>query len=115
MTTVDVAELADRPTGPECADAGAPRPRHVVAFAPVNGERREPLFVSDRTVRILQLSDGTRTVLEIAREIGSGRKRAGHARALRQIEELFQSGLLWLRERQLDRIEAAWPAAVHAR
>jgi hypothetical protein len=115
MTIFDVAELADWPPEPGCAQAGTPRPRHVVAFASANGERREPLFVSDRTARILQLSDGTRTVLEIAEEIGSSHKRAGRERVLRQVEELFLSGLLWLQERQLDRIEVASPAAVHSR
>jgi glycosyltransferase involved in cell wall biosynthesis len=101
MTTIDVAELSDRPAEPGRAAAGTRR--HVVAFAPVNDERREPLFISDRTARILQLSDGTRTVLEIAEEIEPEDKRAGRARALRQIEEMFLSGLLWLNEP--DRIE----------
>jgi len=39
-------------------------------FAKVNGERREPLFVSDSTAQVLELSgrgDGLRTVLEMRR------------------------------------------------
>jgi glycosyltransferase involved in cell wall biosynthesis len=111
MTTFDPSELRDGQTEP----AAAPRPRHVVAFAQVNGERREPLFLSDRTARILELSDGTRTVLEIAEEIGSGGRRAGGKRALRQIEELFVSGLLWLQEAEVDRSEAYSPSSAQIR
>jgi glycosyltransferase involved in cell wall biosynthesis len=91
MTMVDVSELEDEKAGPE-------RPRHVIAFAQVNGGRREPLFVSDLTARILQLSDGTRTVQEIAAEIGSEDRHGDGQQAFRQIEELFVSGLLWLHE-----------------
>jgi glycosyltransferase involved in cell wall biosynthesis len=109
MTTVDVSEMRDGKTEP---DAGAPRPRHVVAFAEVNGERREPLFVSDQTARILELSDGTRTVLEIAKEIGSGDRQAGGKRALRQIEEMFVSGLLGLQETEMDCTQATRPVPV---
>jgi glycosyltransferase involved in cell wall biosynthesis len=91
MITIDVSELR--------AGKPAPRPRHVVAFAQTNGERREPLFVSDQAARLLELSDGTRTVGEIVRQVaGSSRLFRGRAGALRQIEELFVSGLLWLQE-----------------
>jgi hypothetical protein len=94
MTTFDASELEDGRTArrPPC-------PRHVVAFAQVNGERREPLFVSDQTARILELSDGTRTALEIAAEIDSTDRHGDSQRGLQQIEALFVSGLLWLRER----------------
>jgi hypothetical protein len=89
MTRFDVSELDDGKAGPAPAC-----PRHVIAFAQVNGERREPLFVSDQTARILRLSDGTRTAQQIAAEIGSEDRQQG----LRQIEELFVAGLLWLHE-----------------
>jgi glycosyltransferase involved in cell wall biosynthesis len=111
MTTFDASELRNGKTAPSSPTAVAPRPRHVVAFAQVGGERREPLFVSDQTARILELSDGTRTVLEIAKEIRSGNRRAGGKRALRQIEELFVSGLLWLQEAEIDRGEAYSPSS----
>jgi hypothetical protein len=91
----DVSGLEDGKAGPE-----PPRPRHVIAFAQVNGERREPLFVSDQTARILQLSDGTRTAQEIAAEIASEDRHGDGQQGLRQIEELFVSGLLWLHERR---------------
>jgi hypothetical protein len=107
MIAIDVSELRAGKTEPEHPAAGTPRPRHVVAFAQANGGRREPLFVSDQTARILELSDGTRTVIEIVREIGSENPPKGEGGALRQIEELFVSGLLWLREAESDHVEAA--------
>jgi hypothetical protein len=106
MMTFDVSELLAGQTEQGFPAVRTPRPRHVVAFAQANGERREPLFVSDRTARIIELSDGTRTALEIAKEIGLGNRRAGTGQGLRQIEELFMSGLLWLHEGQIERIES---------
>jgi glycosyltransferase involved in cell wall biosynthesis len=111
MLTVDVAELVDGQTEPQRPTARVARPRHVIAFARMNGDRREPLFVSDQTARILELSDGTRTALKIAKEIGSGNRQAGIRRNLRRIEELFVSGLLWLHEGQTDRMEVTPPAS----
>jgi hypothetical protein len=104
MITFDVSAMrrgneADVPAAP------TPQPRHVVAFALANGERREPLFVSAQTARILELSDGTRTVQEIVKETGSGNP-GGSRRALRQVEELFVSGLLWLQEPPSERVAA---------
>jgi glycosyltransferase involved in cell wall biosynthesis len=105
MLTFDVSDLVDART----EAARAPRSRHVVAFAQVSGERREPLFVSDETARILERSDGTLTALEIATETGTDNQSEGVRRGLRQIEELFVSGLLWLHERRIDRIEDGRP------
>jgi glycosyltransferase involved in cell wall biosynthesis len=105
MLAFDVSDLVDGRTEPASPAAPAPYSRHVVAFAPVNGERREPLFVSRGTARILQLSDGTRTAREIAAEI----PRPSARRTLRAIEELFVSGLLRLQEGRIDRIGADQP------
>jgi hypothetical protein len=99
MITIDVSELRAGKPEPLDTAKSAPRPRHVVAFAQTNGERREPLFVSDQTARLLELSDGTRTVGDIVRQAaGLANPPAGRAGALRQIEELFVSGLLWLQQ-----------------
>jgi glycosyltransferase involved in cell wall biosynthesis len=106
VMTLDVSDLVDDQTEPEGPAARPPRPRHVVAFAQANGERRVPLFVSDETVRILELSDGTRTAREIAAELGSGTRNAGGG-GLQQIEECFVSGLLWLHEGRIDRVETS--------
>jgi hypothetical protein len=104
MLTFDVSALVDGQVEPRRPAVGTEGPRHVVAFAQVNGERREPLFVSEGTARILELSDGTRTALEIVAELGSGTRNAGGG-GLQQIEELFVSGLLWFHEGRIDRIE----------
>jgi glycosyltransferase involved in cell wall biosynthesis len=77
--------------------------RHVVAFTQMNDERRDPLFISDEMARILDLCDGTRTALEIAAKIDPDSPDGGVRRGLRQIEELFVSGLLSLDERVSDR------------
>jgi glycosyltransferase involved in cell wall biosynthesis len=106
MMTFNVSELVDGQIESERRAIRTPRRRHVVAFAQVNGERREPLFVSDTTAQVLELSDGTRTALEIAAEIGSGKQRGGIPRGLQEIEELFVSGLLWLHEERIERIGA---------
>jgi len=106
MMTFDVSALEDGRAETGYRAVRTPRPRHVAAFARMNGERREPLFVSDETARILQLSDGTRTALEIVAELGSG-TRNGDGRGLQQIEELFVTGLLRLQDGPIDRIEAA--------
>jgi hypothetical protein len=105
MMTFDASELVDGQSGPKCMAIQTPRSRHVVAFSQVNGERREPLFISDLAARILELSDGARTAMEIATEVGSDQRSEGVTGALRQIEELFVSGLLWLHDRRIDSIE----------
>ena len=109
MLTIDVTELVNGQTEP-ARSARRPHPRHVVAFAQANGHRREPLFISDVTARILELSDGTRTALEVAAEVGA-RERLADGAGLQQIEELFVSGLLRLQDGRLDRIESSFPGS----
>jgi hypothetical protein len=108
ILTIDVSELVDSQTEPAQPAARRPRPRRVVAFAQMNGERREPLFISDATARILELSDGKRTAREIAAEIAS-ESQYGDGGGLQQIEELFVSGLLRLHDGRIDRVESARP------
>ncbi len=103
MLTTDVSELVDRKTAP-ARTIHRPHPRHVVAFAQENGHRREPLFINDVTAQILELSDGTRTVSGIAARIEAGNRLVDGA-GLRQIEELFVTGLLRLQDRRIERIE----------
>jgi len=107
--TFDVSDLVDDQTKPAHPGARTPRSRHVVAFAQMNGERREPLFISDLAARMLELSDGTRTALEIATEVGLDYRSEGVPGALRQIEKLFVSGLLWLLEGRIGSIGSVTP------
>jgi hypothetical protein len=111
MLTIDVSELVDGQTEPSRPAARGPRPRRVVTFAQENGERREPLFISDRTARILELSDGTRTARDIAAELASGSQHVDGG-GLQQIEELFVSGLLRLHDGRIDRVESARPDTI---
>ena len=107
LLTVDVTALVEdaiAPNGP----MRVPRSRRVAAFAAADGERRDPLFISERTARILELSDGTRTAQEIAVQIAPQNRRAGLRRALRGIEELFVAGLLSFAERRFDGAETGW-------
>jgi hypothetical protein len=100
MLTFDVTDLAGGR-----GDAPAQRIRHIAAFAQRSGQRREPLFVSAEVARIVELSDGTRTVLQIAAQVGPHHSDAEIRNWLRQIEELFLSGLLWLREPPVDQAQ----------
>jgi glycosyltransferase involved in cell wall biosynthesis len=100
MMTFDVSEL-EPPKETRRQAARRPRPRHVVAFASATGERREPLFISDGTARILELSDGTRTALEVAAQACSNNGHTVSPDGLEQIEELFRSGLLMLQDVQI--------------
>jgi glycosyltransferase involved in cell wall biosynthesis len=110
LCRVDVTDLSDEQGASEGPAERSPRSRHVAAFAPKSGERREPLFVSDIAARVLELSDGRRTAREIAAEIVGGNHSAVAVRQmLRTIEKLFVSGLLWLQEEPIDHQGAAPP------
>lgn len=107
LLTVDVTELTDG--GPKSNGAGSPRSRSVAAFASTDGERREPLFISDGAARILELSDGTRTAGDIAAQVANNNCRAGVRRTLRGVEELFVAGLLSLQDQRIDHVESNRP------
>ena len=68
-------------------------PSHLVAFRCTGQERRQPLLVDATTARILQLSDGTRTVAQVAGELGHDKTIDDH---LEWIEELFRCQLIHL-------------------
>lgn len=103
MLKFDTTDLMDGEAGPDARTAGAPRIRYVVAFAQAGESRREPLFVSERAAQILELCDGTRTAAEIVAAFASSNRAAGAQRTLKAIEDMFVSGLLWLRQEPLDR------------
>ncbi len=79
-----------------------PRRSYIVAFGGAEGERRDPLLVDELTVRILRLSDGTRTAMEIAGAlIGDGDPSAGDD-SIAWIEDLFLLGLLSLQDSRAE-------------
>lgn len=91
-----------------------PRPSYIVAFGRSEKGRRGPLLVDSLTARILQLSDGTRTALEIARELDHGADMSAVAENLKWIESLFVSGLIGLRARGVDHPNRPVQSEVHA-
>ena len=108
LLTVDVTALVEDAIVPNGPAMQVPPSRRVAAFAAGDRERRDPLFISEGTARILELSDGTRTAQEIAAQIAPENRRAGLRHALRSIEELFVAGLLSLAERRIDGAETGW-------
>ena len=104
VRTFDASDLTDGE--PVQGNPAGPHQRHVVAFAQTDGIRRNPFFVGEGTARVLQLSDGTRTALEIATDIEARKPDEVGRRGLQYIEELFVAGLLWLQEERIDSSEA---------
>jgi hypothetical protein len=88
----DARSLADLPTVPR------PGPGYILAFGYCESREQDPLMVDARTVRILELSDGTRTALEIARQLHREDRTSKRENCLEWIEGLFVSGLLGLRD-----------------
>ena len=74
------------------------RPSYVVVFAPAKGRRSGPLLVDSATARILQLSEGRLTALEIATQLESEEGTTSAGDSLAWIEELFRRGLIGLRD-----------------
>ena len=97
MITFDASELMDNQTEAGSRAVDVPRLRHVVAFARGSGERREPVFIGHELATILELSDGKRTALEIAEQVGVDNENVTK-KVLKQIENMFVAGLLWLHE-----------------
>jgi glycosyltransferase involved in cell wall biosynthesis len=93
----DVSQFLGVSTAEQLPTRPTRRQSYIVAFARSLRPRRDPLLVDGVTVRILQLSDGIRTVSEIVEELG---RAAILTRAMRDptiwLETLFVRGLLWL-------------------
>jgi glycosyltransferase involved in cell wall biosynthesis len=100
IITFDATELAEQQTK---VRRRKPSPRNMVAFAQANGERTERLLISDISVRILKLSDGTVTTQEIAARLGAEDPWANVPETLRLVEDMFVAGLLRLQEARDNR------------
>jgi glycosyltransferase involved in cell wall biosynthesis len=98
LLNFDVSEMAQSPKTSGRSPRRIRHTRNFVIFAQANGDARERLLVSEVGVRILELSDGTRSACEIAREIEMKNPQAEGEQPLRAIEEMFAAGLLWLSE-----------------
>jgi glycosyltransferase involved in cell wall biosynthesis len=98
IITFDAAELLEPRVKRRRTVMPKPCQRNFAAFAQANGARREPFFVSERMIRILSLSDGTRSAQDIAARMHEDNLSLDQPDALHIIKELFVAGLLWLRE-----------------
>jgi glycosyltransferase involved in cell wall biosynthesis len=107
LIALDASDLPDSEASQ--TRPSAPPQRHVVAFAQVDGIRRDPFFVGEGTARVLQLSDGTRTALEIAKDIDARNPRKRGPPGLQHIEDLFVAGFLLLQDERIDPAKAAQP------
>ncbi len=75
-----------------------PGPSYLVVFGQSNGARRDPLVIDAVTARILMLCDGTRTAVELVKELAPEADVSIEATNLEWLENLFVSDLIWLRE-----------------
>jgi glycosyltransferase involved in cell wall biosynthesis len=87
MRVRTLADLPKRPTLRSC---------HVAVFGASDQGQRGPLLVDAMTARILELSDGTRTVAEIVGKLAKGK--VTEQVILEWIESLFVRDLISLRE-----------------
>jgi glycosyltransferase involved in cell wall biosynthesis len=85
--------MADLPARPTLG------PSYIIAFAGQD-EAREPLLIDRKTTRILELSDGSRTVAEILERLKLERLLTKADDELAWIEGLFVGGLVRLVSRQ---------------
>jgi glycosyltransferase involved in cell wall biosynthesis len=93
---------------PQLSESGT---KHIVAFSRGGSYPRAPRLVDALTARILQLSDGTRSVFEIVHDLG-GAGATAVAEHLGWIERLFVEGLISLRERDDIALDRA-PTGAH--
>lgn len=87
----NLRSLADLPAAP------LPGRSYILAFGYSDSREQDPLLVDARNVRILELSDGRRTALEIARQVQREYRPSRLKDQLQCIKRLFVSGLLGLR------------------
>jgi glycosyltransferase involved in cell wall biosynthesis len=100
---MEVRTVADLPTSPTL------RRSYMVAFACADHARRSPLVVDGTTAQILKLSDGTRTALEVIRDLGHQVGRSTASDSLEWIENLFVHGLISLHHTLVDPASPALP------
>jgi glycosyltransferase involved in cell wall biosynthesis len=70
------------------------RPSYMVVFGSCDNTSREPLVIDAQTARILQLSDGNRTIREILLQLEDASDRTTVAKGPNWMEELFIRDLI---------------------
>jgi glycosyltransferase involved in cell wall biosynthesis len=94
----EVAGFRAAQTTAELPEVVAPGPSYVVAFGGNQNGRREPLHIDRLTARVLELSDGKRTISEILRQLQHENHISEMGDGVRWIENLFVCGLVGLQE-----------------
>jgi glycosyltransferase involved in cell wall biosynthesis len=94
----DVSEFRKARTAADFPETVTPRVSYVVAFAHNGNCQREPFHIDSLTARVLELSDGTRRVVGIGRQL----QRENHISEMRDVIEwvksLFVCGLIGLQD-----------------
>jgi hypothetical protein len=97
----DVAEFMDVRTIEDLPAPPTRRPSHMVVFGSATDEPRMPLVVDGLTARILDLSDGSRTVSEIVKELGRQVGPSEEQDNVKWLERIFVHGLISLQEARI--------------
>jgi glycosyltransferase involved in cell wall biosynthesis len=74
-----------------------PGPSYIIAFGYSDSREQDPILVDAQTVRLLELCDGTRTVLDVAKQLHQEDRASKLEDHFEWIERMFVSGLLGLR------------------
>jgi hypothetical protein len=104
----DVSEFLRAQTAAEFPAAPQERPSYIVAFGRTENRRPDPVLVDDMTARILELSDGTRTVAEIVRALDQSCVSAVDD-IIKWIEHIFVVGFVRIQEARINPIAGTLP------
>jgi hypothetical protein len=94
----EVAGFRAAQTTAELPEVVTPGPSYLVAFGGNHNGQREPLHIDRLTARVLELSDGKRTISEIVRQLQHENHISEMGDGVRWIENLFVCGLVGLQE-----------------
>jgi glycosyltransferase involved in cell wall biosynthesis len=110
----DVADFRNARKIADLPEVPRPVRSYIAVFGSSHGQRRQPLLVDDLTAQIIKLSDGTKTVSEIIKEL-SNDFGSTELDQLNWMENLFVQGLLQLREvRTNSRDSKLYPSQISA-
>jgi glycosyltransferase involved in cell wall biosynthesis len=98
---IDVARLMNVRTVDDLAAPLSPGRSYLVVFGRSDGRRRSPLLVNGLIARILELSEGTRSVVEIAAELDDEFAEIEESVRVACIQHLFAHGLVSFQDRSL--------------
>jgi glycosyltransferase involved in cell wall biosynthesis len=97
----DIAQFLGARTVAQLPTALTHRQSYLVAFGCSRDRPPDPLFIDSLTARILKLSDGTRTVAEVAQQLESSGEPSPDDDHLKWIENLFVCGLIHLEDSRI--------------